>query len=170
MAEAKTKIIDGESFQISQPYTAGHTLTEIEARVLNQVRSENIGNNLRSAIKDAKDKRDKGDSADFDKLADLVAQYDAEYTFATPGAGGSTRKLDPVEREALALAKDYVKADLAKKGRKVSQVPEGLTEDEWKAKLENAYETVAGREEIIKLAKQRVAQKQKVTADLGDIL
>ena len=44
----KSKIIDGLSFEISQPYAAGQTINEAEAKALNQVRSENIGNNLRT--------------------------------------------------------------------------------------------------------------------------
>lgn len=154
MSETKTKIIDGETFTISQPYSAGHTLTEAEAKALNQVRSENIGNNLRNAIKEAKEK---GDTSG---LAQLVADYDRDYTFALGGSGPSTRKLDPIERECRAIANEHIKADLAKKGRKISQVPEGLSEDEWKEKLEATREAIMAREAVIKLAKKRVKEKQ----------
>jgi hypothetical protein len=163
MPEPKTKIIDGESFTISQPYEAGHQCTEAEAKALNQVRSENIGNNLRSAIAAAKEKREAGDSADFDNLAALVAKYDSEYTFSRGGGGGGGRTVrDPVEREALSLAREYIKGHLADKGRTMKQVPEGMTEDEWKAKLEANIEKVAASDDILKLAKKRVAEKQKV--------
>lgn len=165
MPEAKVKIIDGESFSVSQPYSAGHVLTDIEARVLNQVRSENIGNNMRSAVKDAKEKKDKGDSTDFDKLAAIVAAYDAEYTFATPGSGPS-RKLDPLEREAISLAKEVVAKKLADKGLSARVVPEGETKESWAEKIAANVEKFAGHEAILKLAKQRLAQKDKSLADL----
>src|SRR5688572_6489425 len=108
MPEPKTKIIDGESFTISQPYEAGHACTDAEARALNQVRSENIGNNLRVMIKEAKEKRDAGDNSAYDGLAAAVADYDAKYTFSMGGGGGGTsRKMDPIEREARSLATEY---------------------------------------------------------------
>ena len=43
----KTISISGQAFDVSTPYAAGHTLTEAEAKVLNQTRAENIGNNFR---------------------------------------------------------------------------------------------------------------------------
>jgi hypothetical protein len=53
MPETKTKTIEGKNFEISQPYEEGHVITAIEARVLNQTRSENIGNNVRAKLKEA---------------------------------------------------------------------------------------------------------------------
>lgn len=169
MPEAKAKIINGETFQISQPYIAGHILTEIEAKVLNQVRSENIGNNMRESVKEALEAREKGDGSKYDALAGLVAAYDAEYTFASGGGGGTSRKLDPIEREAKALAEAYVREDLKKKGRTWKQVPEGLTEDEWVAKRDAVVENLMASEGILKLAKQRVQQKSKVADAIGDV-
>ena len=39
MPETKAKVINGISFNILQPYLAGHVLTELEAKVINQTRS-----------------------------------------------------------------------------------------------------------------------------------
>jgi len=113
MPETKTKIIDGESFEITWPYVAGHVLNDAEAKALNQVRSENIGNNLRSAVKEAKEKAEKGDANAMTELRTAVAEYDREYTFALGGT--PARKLDPVEREARNIANEYLKAEFAKK-------------------------------------------------------
>lgn len=164
--EPKSKIIEGESFTISQPYEEGHVLTVAEARALNQLRSENIGNNLRKLVKEAKEK---GDTAD---LAARVADYDSKYTFAMPGAA-SVRIIDPVEREARALAKEHIKVQLAKANRKLSDIPADITaqfpEDgpaakaAWEEKLEAAIVKAAGHPDIIKAAKARVAQRQKST-------
>lgn len=170
MPEPKTKIIDGESFTITQPYSEGHICTAAEAKALNQVRSENIGNNLRSAIKEARDKRDAGDTKDWDGLADLVAKYDSEYTFAMGGGGGGARKMDPIEREAYTLAKEYIKGHLAETGRKINVTPEGMTDDEWKEKVEANIERVAGSDEILKLAKKRVGEKQKIHGSLASLI
>jgi hypothetical protein len=164
MSDQKTKLIAGESFTISQPYLEGHVLTAAEAKTLNQVRSENIGNNMRTQVKEALEAKEAGDSSKYDALAAAVAQYDAEYTFAMGGSGVSTRRLDPVEREARAIATDLIRADLAAKGRKITQVPEGLTKDEWEAKLDTTRETLMAREDVLKAAKKRVADKEKLIA------
>lgn len=156
------KLIAGESFEISAPYAEGHVLTAAEAKALNQTRSENIGNNLRETVKDAIAKRDAGDPSAFNELPALVAKYDSEYNFSMGGSGVSTRKLDPVEREAKKIADETIRADLAKKGRKISDVPEGLTKEQWQEKLDTVREQLMAREDVVKLAKKRVAEKQKI--------
>lgn len=166
MPEQKKKLIAGEEFMISQPYAAGHVLNEVEAKTLNQTRAENIGNNLRETVKDAIAKRDAGDSSAYDALAATVAAYDAEYTFAMGGSGVSTRKLDPIEREAKAIATELIKNDLATKGRKWTQVPEGLTKDEWEAKRDAVLEQVMTRDDVIALAKKRVKEKEKLAGGI----
>lgn len=155
----KQKIIHGQTFQISQPYAAGHVLTEAEAKALNQVRSENIGNNLREQVKALLE------AGNLPEAEAKIAAYDAEYTFAM--GGGERTVKDPIEREALKIAKEQVKLALAKKGRKVSDVPEGVTEDEWKAKLEENYEKVAGMPEVLAAAKKAVDAKRKQADSLA---
>jgi hypothetical protein len=129
--EYKPKVIDGISFDISQPYTAGHVLTDIEARVLNQTRSENIGNNVRQKIKDMRE----GGTEDYpqpqpeDAIRAMVTEFDAAYEFRTASDGSRTSR-DPYETEARKLAKSLLTEKLAETGRKISTVPEGLTEDE----------------------------------------
>lgn len=167
MPEAKQKLISGETFTISAPYSAGHILTEVEAKVLNQTRAENIGNNLRDTVKEALELKEKGDSTKFDALVTTVAAYDAEYTFSM--GGGGTSRLDPLEREAKSLAEAYVRDDLRKKGRKWNQVPEGLTEEQWVEKRGAAVEKLMTDEGILKLAKKRLAEKSKVVDALGAI-
>lgn len=148
--ETKLKIIDGHEFQISQPYTEGHALTAVEARVLNQVRSENIANNMRKIVKE------KGADAAGD-----VAEYDASYTFAMPREGGR-KVVDPVEREARAIARDAIRQKLAETGRKLKDIDPG--------KLDEAIDNlVENNEEIRKLAKKRVADKAKAAEGLGEL-
>jgi hypothetical protein len=169
MPEAKQKIINGETFTITTPYLAGHVLTEVEAKVLNQVRAENIGNNLRETVKEALEARDKGDASKYDGLAELVSKYDAEYTFSMGGGGGGATRLDPIEREAKSLAEAYVREDLKKKGRKWAQIPDGLTEEEWVEKRTAVVEKLMASEGILKLAKKRVSEKGKVADAIGDV-
>lgn len=154
-------MIQGEKFEVSQPYAAGHVLTEVEAKVLNQTRSENIRNNLAKLVKDAKGEADALNPDQHAELQAKIAEYDAEYTFSTPGTGGTAaRRLDPVEREARTIAREAIKAKLAAEGRKLKDVdPE---------KLEAAIEHVASQENTLKIAKKRVAERQKAQSELLD--
>lgn len=167
MPEAKAKLIAGEQFTISQPYAEGHVLTAAEARSLNQTRSENIGNNLRKAIEEAKKA---GKSAD--EMAKLVSEYDTAYSFAMPGAGGTPRIVDPIEREARKLAREVVGARL----KELYQIGlsgihpdyKDMPEEEGKAKskerFDAAIDNAAANADVIKQAKKNVAAR-KATAE-----
>lgn len=150
----KTKVIHDVSFEISQPYEAGHVLSEAEAKALNQVRSENIGNNVRAKIKELLD------AGKQDEAKALVAEKDSAYEFTLASVSASA-KLDPVEREARALAREYIKAHLAQTGRKINVPPEGETKESWAEKIEANIETLAAKDEILKEAKRAVDQKRK---------
>lgn len=168
MAENKAKLINGISFLVLQPYAAGQVLTEAEAKALNQVRSENIGNNMREAVKKAQ-----AEGKSEAEIQAMVAEYDAAYVFNLASVRQSAVKLDPVEREALAIAKEQVKAHLLSKGRKLTTVPEGMTKEEWEDKLAATVESVASNPAVIEEAKKAVKAKQKraeaLAGALGDI-
>ena len=147
----KTKTIAGVPFEISQPYEAGHALTEAEAKVLNQTRSENIGNNCRKKVVELIEADDaKGAQAH-------VAQYDKEYEF-TLAVVGASRKLDPVEKEARAIARESIKAKLAAEGRKLKDID--------KERLAEVIAEVSERDAVVKEAKKRVAARNKASEDL----
>ena len=92
----KSITIAGQSFEISEPYEAGHPLTDIEAKRLNQLRGENIANNMRKAVKEAVE------SGNLNQITKEIADYDATYEFTAVSAGGA-RRMDPEEREARSL-------------------------------------------------------------------
>lgn len=151
----KTKTINGLAFEISQPYEAGQTINEAEAKALNQTRSENIGNNLRAKVKEMADA-----GSEHAAIAQIVAEADAAYVF-TLAAVSTSAKLDPYEREAQKLAKELIKSSLAAKGRKLTDVPEGVTEDEWKAKVQSEVERIAATDNVVKAARKAVDAKKK---------
>lgn len=158
----KTKIIDEMSFELTWPYEAGQTINEAEAKALNQVRSENIGNNLRRMVKEAKEA---GKSQE--EISAAVAKYDQEYVFTMASAGGGGRKMDPIEREARNLAKDVLKVYLAQTGRKLTVAPDGETQESWDEKVEAEIDRIASLEETLKEAKKNVAAKSKRTEALA---
>lgn len=158
------KTINGLQFEISEPYAEGHQISAIEARVLNQTRSENIGNNTRAKIKEMQE----GNVSE-QEIADYVSSVDTEYQFTAAGVSAS-RKLDPVEREAVKLARELLKAHLATSGRKLTVAPEGMTEEEWDDKVAAEVERIASDEQIVKAAQKNVAAKQKQAESLADAL
>lgn len=175
MPEAKTKVIDGDSYTISQPYEAGHQINEIEARVLNQTRAENIGNNIRAKLKELKETAETegwGDKKLSNALEKAVAELDASYEF-TAAATRSAAKLDPVEKEARKQARELLKDHLAATGRKLTVAPEGVTDEEWAEKIEAEVDRISAIPEVMEAAREAVAARtnraEKMAAALGGL-
>ena len=107
--------IYGIKFELSAPYSEGHALTEAEANVLNQVRRENIANNMRGKIKDVIEQAG-GELSDeqVTALQSKMTEYDGSYVIELrqPAA---PRVTDPVEKEARKLAKQGLRGALAEK-------------------------------------------------------
>jgi uncharacterized protein involved in tolerance to divalent cations len=158
VADTKQKTINGLVFEISQPYAEGHTITDVEARVLNQVRAENIGNNVRAKLKEMSEAGEGEDA-----LKALVAEKDAEYVF-TAGNVGEGAKLDPYEKEAQKIARELLREHLASTGRKLTVTPEGMSDDEWKAKIQENTDRIMVMDDVVKAARKRVDDRRK-TAD-----
>lgn len=153
--------IGGEKFEVTAPYAEGHVCTATEAKVLNQTRAENIGNNFRAEVKKA---RDEGNG--YDAVRASLSAYDAEYTFAM---GGTTRTpTDPVEREAQALASAAITAKLKDKGIKLKDY---LAVEGNQEKYDAALEKLSMQDDVIAAARKRVEERKKVTEfDLSDDL
>lgn len=158
------KTINGMQFELSAPYAEGHVINDIEARVLNQTRAENIGNNTRAKIKEMQDA-----NASEQEITDYVLGVDAEYVFTAAGVS-SARKLDPVEREAVKIARELLKGHLASSGRKLTVAPEGMTDDEWEEKVTAEVERISQLDEVVKAAKKNVDAKTKQAATLAEAL
>lgn len=166
MTEQRLITIAGHEFPVSQPYAEGHTITEAEAKALNQVRAENIRNNMASRVKVAMGK-EPSDEVNPSTIADIVAAYDADYEFTLASVGGGRRPTDPVDLEALKIARGII-ADFAKsRNITVKAIREAQGEDAYNDKLAE----IAGRDEVRKEAARRVkarnAQVEASAADLG---
>lgn len=164
MPEAKEITIAGQTFSVLQPYEAGHTITDAEAKALNQVRAENIRNNMATRVKTAY-----GDSPtdelNPDTIAAIVAEYDAGYEFTLASVGGGRKPVDPVEVESLRIARSVFTAACRTKGLTVKTVREKLGDDAVDGKIAE----IAARADITKEAKRRVDARAKTATDaLGD--
>lgn len=168
--------IQGYTFSAPLRYSEGHTLTANEAGALNQTYHENLRNNFAGSVKKkleelygSKDESGKvsvPEDAELtdEQLAELQAEFDAyaqAYEFGARRSGGVRAPSDPVEREALNLAKAAIRQALKSQGKKAE--PDAIaaaakqlidTQPQWK-------ETAA----------RRVAEQQAIAeAGLGDVL
>ncbi len=155
----KTLMIQGESFEVSMPYAEGHPLTAVEAKVLNQTRCENIRNNQAKAIKEAKE----ANTFNHEATIKIIDAYDAAYSFAMPGAGAIRRTMDPVEKEARAIARNLIASKLKEKGRTMK---DAISTDKGKAKVADAIDKYAEHPKVIAAAKKVVADRAAL-ADLS---
>lgn len=164
----KTITISGKEFEVSEPYAAGHAITEAEAKALNQVRSENIRNNMASKVKAAyAEEGRKEDDPTPETIGELVATYDREYVFTLASVGGGRKSADPVETEALRIARTLLAGALRQKGTTVKALTEQIGEDAVAAKVAE----IAAREDVLKEArrvvKAREAQQESILDGLA---
>lgn len=156
----KVITIAGSPFEVSAPYVEGATITAAEAKVLNQTRAENIGNNFRKDVKEALEKND------LTAVTADIAKYDAEYKFTMSNA--TRTPADPQAAECQKIAREYVKGKLAEKG--IKSLKEYLAIEGNDAKYEAAVEKTAASDDVIKMAKKRLADKAKVKTVVADEL
>lgn len=141
-------IIQEHAFNIPKPFTEGHRCTASEAGVLNQTLAENVRNNLAKRVKESVDK------GEFDHTAMQaeIDQYLEEYEFGQRRGRGPT---DPVEREALNIAKELVKKALREQGTKLADVDTADIND-------LAAQTVEANPAITKEAESRVKKRNEI--------
>jgi hypothetical protein len=157
MSDLKEITIAGSTFAVLQPYAAGHTVTEAEAKALNQVRAENIRNNMASKVKAAMEGTAKEGEPTKETIAAAVTAYDEAYEFTLASVGGGKRSSDPVEVEALRIARDQFSAWATSKKTTVKAVKEKIGEEAYQAKIAE----LAERPENVKEAKRRVDLRNK---------
>jgi len=147
--------IHGIEVTISTPYEAGQTITEAEAKALNQTRAENIANNFRARIKAAKEGAEGAES--LDKVLSDLTTYDGSYTFSLAAAGGSRSSLTPLEKETRRVAKNWLLAKLKGMGKTLKSYTEEKSADAVESKILE----IAATEGIIAEAKKNLANAAK---------
>ena len=151
-------IIQDKSFQLPQPFSEGHPCTGSEAGVLNQTLAENVRNNLAQRVKKAVDE----DNFDQVNMQAEIDQYIEEYEFGVRRGRGPT---DPVEREALNIAREEVKSALRKNNYKLADIDAADI-------TALAEQVVSENPDITKEAERRVKKRGEignVTLDLSSL-
>lgn len=155
----KTLSIYGLAAEISAPFVEGHVMTAAEAKALNQTRTENISNNVRKAVGELKSEDGTFTAENAQKALAIIADADSKYVFTLANVGSGRKVVDPVEREAMAIAKAGLTAKLKERGETVKGYDEKNGEGAFAAKVEE----VAQREDVRKVAAKRVAERAKAT-------
>lgn len=156
---AKEITVQGIVVSVNSPYAAGHTITEAEAKALNQVRAENIANNVRKAIQEIIDAAGGKEAlTDEHKAAAqaLVTEKDASYEFTLASVGGGREPVDPLTKECRAVAKAFLSAKLKEKGLTQKSYAEQHGEDAFMARVVE----LADHPEIVKVAKKNLATRE----------
>lgn len=151
----KTINIHGEAFEVSTPYAEGHTITAAEAKALNQVRAENIANNVRKAVKAALESENPEEA--LAQVHAAFAEYDKNYEFTLASARGSRSTMTPLEKEALKVAKAWLVQKLREAGTTLKAYTEANGKDAVQAKIAEIAEVEA----IQKLAKKNLRDAEK---------
>ena len=163
--------IADHQFVVLQPYAAGHVITEAEAKALNQTRAENIRNNMAKRVKAAYDGTAAEGEPTAENIVAFVTEYDANYEFTLASVGGGKRATDPIEVEALRIARGLFADAAAAKKLTVKLVKEKIGEEAYEAKIAE----IAAGPKVVAEAKRRVKARQEAAAgameglDLGDL-
>lgn len=129
-AEVPTITIQGLTFQYTAPYAEGQLLTANLAGALNNLRGENLRNNFASKIKAKLEPKDgpKREATDLtpDEVTALGADFAAyDQAYELSGKRVAKAAVDPVEREAIRIAKEQVDAALRRKGIEKKALADG---------------------------------------------
>lgn len=162
---SKTISIYGFEFEIGSPYAEGHTLTALEANALNQVRAENIGNNVRAKVKAVKDMSEGPEQSEaLAKVREEVEKIAANYQFSvrTVGAGSV---LSPEEKEARKLARAVLNSKLAEAGTTYK----AYLDKNGKDYVDEKIIEISKLDQVVAAAKKAVKEAQKRASELAGV-
>lgn len=151
--------VQGIIVSVATPYAPGHVITEAEAKALNQVRAENIGNNSRKQLQELIEAAGGADAiTDAVRAAAqaIVTERDANYEFTLASVGAGRAPVDPLDKECLAVAKSWLMGKLKEAGTTLKAYTEKNGEEAVKAKLAE----VAAHPDVIKLAKKNLKDRE----------
>jgi hypothetical protein len=164
---SKNITVQGIDLPVVDQFAEGHILTAVEAAVLSQTYNENLRNNFATRVKEAKEVLGEDFNTEtpytvgeksFASISEQWAAHVEAYAFGTRRVGGGgKRTTDPVQREALRIAKASVESAIRTKYGKLDAVS--------KDKITELVESLAAREDIQDKAKANIANMGSV--DLG---
>lgn len=151
------------SFLVGSPFAEGHKLTANEAEALNQLRAENIRNNVKKLVDRATKQLPPGEvlaPAELSELNDRVARYISGYEFGSGSSPNGGVRQTAFEAELRSIASDRLDTQLRAAG--VALSPEAY---------EAEIEKITREAEVIDEARARLAVRREVSAQaLQDLI
>jgi hypothetical protein len=160
---AKEVTIQGVLVSISEPYAEGATINAAEAKALNQMRAENIGNNVRAQIKALLETEGNTVDSIQGEVQAAVTTRDNEYEFTLASVGGGSTRLDPLTKEARKIAADFVMGKLRANGITKKAYAEQNGEDAFMNKVME----LADHEAVQKAAKKTLKDRESLLGAIG---
>ena len=159
--DGKTLTIQGLQFVAPARYAEGHVLTLSEARQLQQTYHEALRNNFASQVKKALKEADAEETSALsesaiDDLTSRFATYAEEFEFAQR-SGVTRTPVDPIEREAIKIAKPLILDALKKKNIDPKSLEEGVLD-------QLIASAIAKRPDITEEATRRVTAAKNLAA------
>lgn len=112
--------IKSYTFTLSEPFQQGTIITKGEAQAMNNLRAENIQNNLRKHVNDAVAALGKDDLLAPEVLADLRAKFaEADRTYKFLEKHSPKERLGDIEEEARTVARERVEAAFRQSGEEL---------------------------------------------------
>lgn len=149
------------AFSISAPYVKGQKMTEVEVQVLNNLRADNIRNNVSRPVLDAIAGLAPGQLLSPGQLAELqavISKYDSTYHFKLKHEPRA--RLGALDAQARLVAEERLEVQVRAQGLELTQ-----------ATREAAIAEFIGLPEVQEEARKRVSVKQSVARDsLEDLL
>jgi len=151
--------VQGVVVTVAAPYAPGHAITEAEAKALNQVRAENIANNVRKTVQEIITAAGGAEALTDEHKAQIqaaVAERDSKYEFTMASVGGGREPVDPLTKECRAVARAFLTGKLKEKGLTQKQYAEQNGEDAFLGKVIE----LADHPEIMKVARKNLATRE----------
>lgn len=164
LADSTKKItVQDHVVDVPQPFVEGHQCTDADASTLNQTYAENVRNNTAKKISEFEEKakaEGKSEAEIASGVQEIVDEYVMQYDFGV--RQGGFRTADPVEREALEMAKKVVEKKLKDNGHKLKDVGAAKIK-------ELAQQLVDKHPQFRERAEQVVAARQEVAVEIEGI-
>lgn len=159
--QASTIKIQGLSVSVKNVFNTGHSCTMAEALALNQVRRENIRNNLatkaRAVKAELEDENFDGDPEEvLTAFQELVTEYAENYEFSLASVTANTVAISPEEKQARALARQMLNNKIQSEGITVKAYREDKGEEAYMAKIVE----ISKFPDVIKRAKELLAAQE----------
>ena len=138
--------LNGHAFKIPTFYEEGHRCSASDAQTLQINRQNKMKSGLKKIIEEGLDQE-----LSMDAIEDAVSNFVAQWQPGKRGGGGPKKVKDPIQVEAMAIAKLHARNEARKAGFKGAELAKQVS---------RRAKELAARPDYLKLAKQTLALQE----------